>query len=147
MSRIGELIHMNPRMTQDENARKTIGKRTVLMVLGALLFTLPLHGQQTASDASDAAVMEGPRSDQPIPPAVMKELEAMKKRIEQLEAQLQKRDGQGPLSRCLLRATLCRSTAGRERGRCAHKKTKGRAFLGLGLDLAQRQPAQQGCRL
>jgi hypothetical protein len=64
------------------------------MVLGALLFTLPLHGQQTASDASDTAVLEGTRSDQPIPPAVMKELEAMKKRIEQLEAQLQKRDGQ-----------------------------------------------------
>src|SRR5437899_474071 len=64
------------------------------MVLGALLFTLPRHGQQTASDASDTAVLEGTRSDQPIPPAVMKELEAMKKRIEQLEAQLQKRDGQ-----------------------------------------------------
>src|SRR5260370_7095823 len=98
MSRIGELIHMNPRMTQDENARKTIGKRTVLMVLGALLFTLPLHGQQTASDENDAAVMEGTRSDQPIPPAVRKELEAMKKRIAQLEAQLQKRDGQGTVS-------------------------------------------------
>src|SRR5713101_5642829 len=98
MSRIGELIHMNPRMTQDENARKTIGKRTVLMVLGALLFTLPLHGQQTASDASDIAVLEGTRSDQPIPPAVRKELEAMKKRIEQLEAQLPKKDGQGTVS-------------------------------------------------
>jgi hypothetical protein len=94
MSRSGELIRMNPGMTQDENAGRTIGKRTVLMVLGALLFTLPLHGQQTASDASDTAVLEGTRSDQPIPPAVMKELEAMKKRIEQLEAQLQKRDGQ-----------------------------------------------------
>jgi len=94
MSRFGELIRMNPGMTQDENAARTKGKRTVLMVLGALLFTLPLHGQQTASDASDTAVLEGTRSDQPIPPAVMKELEAMKKRIEQLEAQLQKRDGQ-----------------------------------------------------
>ena len=98
MSRIGELIHMNPRMTQDENARKTIGKRTVLMVLGALLFTLPLHGQQTASDASDIAVLEGTRSDQPIPPAVRQELEAMKKRIKQLEAQLPKKDGQGTVS-------------------------------------------------
>ena len=94
ISRIGELIHMNPGMTQDENAEKTTGKRTVLMVLGALLFTFPLHGQQTASDASDTAVLEETRSDQPIPPAVMKELEVMKKRIEQLEAQLQKRDEQ-----------------------------------------------------
>ena len=67
---------------------KTIGKRTVLMVLGALLFTLPLHGQQTASDASGTVVQEGTTSDQPISPAVMKELEAMKKRIEQLEAEL-----------------------------------------------------------
>ena len=92
--RIGELIHMNPKMTQDENAEKTTGKRTVLMVLGALLFTLPLHAQQTPTDASDTAVLEGTKSDQPIPLAVMKELEAMKKRIEQLEAQLQKRDGQ-----------------------------------------------------
>src|SRR5229473_2048539 len=98
MSRIGELIHMNPRMTQDENAEKTTGTRSVLMVLGALLFTLPLHGQQTASDASDIAVLEGTRSDQPIPPAVRQELEAMKKRIEQLEAQLPKKDGQGTVS-------------------------------------------------
>ena len=66
----------------------------MLMVLGALLFTLPLHGRQAASDASDTAVMEGTRSDQPIPPAVMKELEAMKKRIEHLKAQIQKRNGQ-----------------------------------------------------
>jgi hypothetical protein len=98
ISRIGELIHMNPKITQDENAEKTTGKRTVLMVLGALLFTLPLHGQQTTSDASDTAVLEGTKSDQPIPPAVRQELEAMKKRIEQLEAQLQRRDGQGTVS-------------------------------------------------
>ena len=102
MSRIGELIRMNPGVnpgtTQDENARKAIGKHTVLMVLGALLFTLPLHGQQNATDASDPAAPEETTSDQPIPPAVMKELEAMKKRIEQLEAQLQKKDGQGTVS-------------------------------------------------
>jgi len=45
--RRGELIPMNTGTTQDENAGKPIGKRTGLMVLGALLFTLPLHGQQT----------------------------------------------------------------------------------------------------
>ena len=79
--------------------RKGNRKRTVLMVLGALLFALPLHGQQTVSDANGTAVQEGTRSDQPIPPAVMKELEAMKARIAQLEAQLQERDGQqGPVS-------------------------------------------------
>jgi hypothetical protein len=47
VSRSGELIPMNPGTTQDENAGKAIGKRPLLMVLGALLFTLPLHGQQT----------------------------------------------------------------------------------------------------
>ncbi len=42
-----KLIPMNTGTTHDENAGKPIGKRTVLMALGALLFTLPLHGQQT----------------------------------------------------------------------------------------------------
>jgi hypothetical protein len=87
-SRRGELTFMKPGTTQDKSMGKTVGKRTVLMVLGALLFTLPLHGQQSVSDASGTAVQDGTTSDQPIPPAVMKELEAMKKRIEQLEAEL-----------------------------------------------------------
>ncbi len=83
-------------MTQNENAGKAIGKRTLLMVLGALLFTLPLQGQQKAA-GSDSAT-DQVTADQTVPPAVKKELEAMKKRIEQLEAQLQKRDGQpGPV--------------------------------------------------
>jgi hypothetical protein len=45
-------------------------------------FTLRVQAQTTA--------------EQPIPPAVMKELEAMKKRIEQLEAELSKRDAHQP---------------------------------------------------
>jgi hypothetical protein len=88
---------MNAATIRDESKGKTIGKRMVLMVLGALLLTLPLHGQQTASDAIGTAVQAG-TSDQPIPPAVMKELEAMKARIAQLEAQLQKRNEQHGLA-------------------------------------------------
>src|ERR1700674_4359360 len=38
---------------------KAIGARTVTMVLGALLLTLPLHGRQTPSDASGTAVQGG----------------------------------------------------------------------------------------
>ena len=38
VSRSGELIPMNPGTSQDENAGKAIRKRTVRMVLGALLF-------------------------------------------------------------------------------------------------------------
>ena len=73
---------------------KTIGKRALLMLLGALLFTPPLRGQQSVSDASGSVAPEGTTPDQPIPPAVMKELEAMKARIAQLESQLQKQNGQ-----------------------------------------------------
>jgi hypothetical protein len=40
---------MNPGTTQAENAGKAIGKRTSLSVLGALLLTLPLHGQQVGT--------------------------------------------------------------------------------------------------
>src|SRR5260370_34693470 len=40
MSRIGELLHMDPRMTRYENAGKTVGKRTSLLALGALRFTI-----------------------------------------------------------------------------------------------------------
>jgi hypothetical protein len=90
---------MNPGTTRDKSVGKMMGKRKLLMVLGALLFTSPLHGQQTVSDASGTAVPEGTSSGQPIPPAVMKELEAMKARIAQLEAQLQKQNEQhGPAS-------------------------------------------------
>jgi len=90
VSRSGVLIPMSIGTTQDEKAGKAIGKRTVLAVLGTLLFALPLHGQQAPSDVTGTAVQEGTRSDQPIPPAVMKELEAMKARIAQLEAQVTK---------------------------------------------------------
>jgi hypothetical protein len=93
-SRRGELIFMNPGTTRDKSMAKTIGKRSLLMLLGALLFTPPLRGQQSVSDASGGAVPEGTTSDQSIPPAVMKELEAMKARIAQLESQLQRQNGQ-----------------------------------------------------
>jgi Putative beta-barrel porin-2, OmpL-like. bbp2 len=86
----GKLIPMKPATTQGKNAGKVIGKGSVLMVLGASLFTLPMYGQQSASDASGTVAEEGMTPDQPIPPAVMKELEAMKARITQLEAQLTK---------------------------------------------------------
>src|ERR1022692_2817105 len=46
MSRTGEPIPMNSGTTQDE-CRKGNKERTVLMVLGALLFTISLHGQRT----------------------------------------------------------------------------------------------------
>ena len=78
--------------------RKTTTKtarRTALVLLASAFLSLPLHGQEASGfDSAGASATDLSTADQAIPPAVMKELEAMKKRIEQLEAQLQRRDGQ-----------------------------------------------------
>jgi hypothetical protein len=66
VSRSGELIPMNPGTTQDENAGKATGKRTVLMVLGALLFTLPLHGQQISAAPSAPSPLSTPSITGPL---------------------------------------------------------------------------------
>ena len=69
--------------------------RAALILLAAAFLSLPLHGQEASgSDGAGASAPDLATADQAIPPAVMRELEAMKKRIEQLEAQLQRRDGQ-----------------------------------------------------
>src|SRR6204780_2143358 len=68
------------------------GKRAALIVVAAVALTLPLHGQQTANDASSSAVASAnPQAGAAIPETeqeIIKELAAMKKRIEQLEAAL-----------------------------------------------------------
>jgi len=76
---------------------KTIGEirlksayATALTLLCCVCLSLPLYSQTTVSGPNPAA--DQTSGDQAIPPAVMRELDAMKKRIEQLEAQLQKRD-------------------------------------------------------
>ena len=66
VSRSGEPIPMNPGTTQDENAGKAIGKRTVLMVLGALLFALPLHGQQISAAPSAPSPLSTPSITGPL---------------------------------------------------------------------------------
>ena len=48
-----------------------------LVLIGALIFSLPLHAQETSAG-------------QAVPPDVMKQIEALTKRVEQLEQQLQK---------------------------------------------------------
>lgn len=70
--REGPILTMSSGTTQYENAGKAIEKRTALIVLGALLLALPLHGQRTTFDASGSAVQEGTNSDLPIPPAAAK---------------------------------------------------------------------------
>src|SRR5215831_2636295 len=66
------------------------------IILGALMLAglvVPLRGQSMTSGTATAEV-QGAAREQRVPPEVIQELEAMKKRIEELEAQL-KREGRG----------------------------------------------------
>src|ERR1700704_4651074 len=86
---------MNLKISEVRNTTTKTATRAALILLAAAFLSLPLHGQQaSSSDSAEASATDSITADQAIPPAVMKELEAMKKRIEQLEAQLQRRDGQ-----------------------------------------------------
>ena len=88
-------MFMNLKAFVVRNATTKTAGRTALVFLAAAFLSLPLHGQQASgSDSAGASATDSINADQAIPPAVMKELEAMKKRIEELEAKLQKRDGQ-----------------------------------------------------
>src|SRR6202521_635856 len=88
-------MFMNLKASEVRNTITEAAKRSALLLLTASILSLQLHGQNVSSSKSAAdQVAADPSASEAIPPAVMKELEAMKKRIEQLEAQLQKRDGQ-----------------------------------------------------
>jgi len=122
--------------------------------------TQEIAGAQVSPEGS-AATVSGPE----IPPAVAKALAAMQARIEQLEAELKARTTeqrsaqttQGPTANAIAETSLPALTqvpavkevpasaqaAVDSPWSCAHKEGKDRAILGLGLDLAERQPAQQ----
>jgi hypothetical protein len=88
-------MFMDLKTFEVRNTTTKTARRAALVLLAAAFLSLPLHGQQApGSDNAGASASDSITADQAIPPAVMKELEAMKKRIEQLEAQLQRRDGQ-----------------------------------------------------
>ena len=88
-------MFMNLKTFEVRNTTTKTARRTALVLLASAFLSLPLHGQEASgSDSAGASATDLSTADQAIPPAVMKELEAMKKRIEQLEAQLQRRDGQ-----------------------------------------------------
>jgi hypothetical protein len=88
-------MFMNLKTSEVRNTTTKTAKRTALLLLAASVLSLPLHGQNASGSESAAdQVAADSSASEAITPAVMKELEAMKKRIEQLEAQLQKRDGQ-----------------------------------------------------
>jgi len=88
-------MFMNLKTFEVRNTTTKTARRAALVLLAAAFLSLPLHGQRApGSDNAGASASDSITADQAIPPAVMKELEAMKKRIEELEAKLQKRDGQ-----------------------------------------------------
>jgi putative OmpL-like beta-barrel porin-2 len=88
-------MSMNLKTFEVRNTTTKTAGRTALVFLAAAFLSLPLHGQEASgTDSVGASATDLTTPDQAIPPAVMKELEEMKKRIAQLEAQLQKRDAQ-----------------------------------------------------
>ena len=93
--RRGELISMNPKNHTQKSAGENC-KRAAFIVVAAVALALPLHSQQTtnsapddvAGSASQQANAASLQSDQQI----AQELDAMKKRIAQLEAALKQHE-------------------------------------------------------
>ena len=89
---------MNLEETQNDLA-KVVVNRALPVVLGALLLALPLRAQTLASANAENAPAPNSTVGAPSEPAVgvspevINELEAMKKRIEELEAELKARPG------------------------------------------------------
>jgi hypothetical protein len=91
VKRRGELIFMNSRNYVRKSAVET-GKRAAFIVVAAVALTLPLHGQQIANGdsagASGSVNQQTSAASQQTQQEIVQELAAMKKRIEQLEAEL-----------------------------------------------------------
>src|SRR5712691_2934939 len=83
---------MNPDALKQKVTKNKAGKRIALVALVAAGFAFPAHGQQVVNGppagGNTAAGQQASAGDQPIPQEILQELDAMKKRIEQLEAQL-----------------------------------------------------------
>ena len=94
----GELIVMNPEAVQRKFPSRT-GERAALIALLSAGLTLPLRAQQAnggpSADESPTGVEASPSSPA-VPREIVAELEAMKKRIEELEAQLKARQNEAP---------------------------------------------------
>jgi Putative beta-barrel porin-2, OmpL-like. bbp2 len=91
--RRGELIVMSP---DAQKHKHDVGRRTAVIALAALGLVLPVkaHGQQSLAANSDAASSGTATSNsvQSVPPEVMKQIEALTRRVEQLERELHQRD-------------------------------------------------------
>jgi Putative beta-barrel porin-2, OmpL-like. bbp2 len=84
-----------PIMNSRNDARRCAvetAKRAAFIIVAAALLTLPLHGQKTPNDvpavASGSTVQQANTANPQTDQEIIQELAAMKKRIEQLEAEL-----------------------------------------------------------
>jgi hypothetical protein len=91
----GELIVMTSEEQQRKFPSKT-GERIAMVVLVTVGLVYPIHAQQASSGPSanqnDSADTPASTSTLPVPQQILLELEAMKKRIDELEAQLKQRE-------------------------------------------------------
>jgi len=94
----GEMVEMPLRTPQAvAKPRSSRGERIALAMLACAGLAIPLHAQQTSSASSAApAATEAGASNQQVPEEVLQELDAMRKRIDQLEAQLKQRNAEQP---------------------------------------------------
>jgi hypothetical protein len=94
-NRRGEPIIMNSKNAVHTSAVET-GKRAVLIAVAAVLLTLPLHGQPRGNDAPAGAPAsanaQASAASQQTQQEIIQELNAMKKRIAQLEAALKQHE-------------------------------------------------------
>jgi hypothetical protein len=91
---------MNKQNHVHKSAGET-GKWTALVVAASVLLTFPLYAQKTddaSLSASGPANQPAVATTQQTQQDIVRELDAMKRRIEQLEAELQKKNGQGTVS-------------------------------------------------
>src|SRR5579863_7268151 len=108
----GELIFMNP--TKREKSAMATGKRAALLIVAATLLPSPLRAQQITADASgsnESAKQQSTAGGEQIPPAIAKELDAMKQRIEQLEAELKEHKVEGQTTAAVQAANATSSAA------------------------------------
>jgi len=92
--RRGELIVLYPEERQSKSSTHK-GGRTAVIGLAVLGLSLPLRSQQVANGPKPTDIPAGvstSSTQQPVPREILLELEEMKKRIEQLEAELKQRD-------------------------------------------------------
>jgi hypothetical protein len=90
----GELIEM-PIRTRRAARPRSKGERIALVVLACAGIAIPARAQQTAPAASTApGAAQASASRAEVPQEVLQELETMRKRIDELEAQLKARDAE-----------------------------------------------------